>query len=198
MARNAVLAPAIIYNLPMPNDSSPDGLRYRLPVGSLLTGLVAIVASAWVNCSFAQGSPAAVVGPDGYLSLPQKISIRALEGLKATAVDQSSDAFFDVDVRGNMLIIKVSNAEIARGFLAESDGTRESCYGFERDDGRLKESYWLCQARVDLVLTARPRAKDGYFASLKAGALYFKLTLLDRTYGGNETVYSAAMLKPRK
>ena len=183
----------------MQNVSSPVGLRHRrLAAGSVLAGLVAIVASAWVNCSFAQGPPSAVVGPDGYLSLPQKISIRALEGLKATAVDQSSDAFFDVDVRGNMLIIKVANAEIARGFLAESDGTRETCYGFERDDGRLKENYSLCQARVDLVLTALPKTKDGYFASLKAGALYFKFTLLDRTYGGGESVYSAAMLRPRK
>ena len=118
--------------------------------------------------------------------------------MKATAVDPSADAAFDVDVRGNMLIVKLSNAEIARGFLSESDGTRETCYGFERDDGRLKEGYSLCQARVDLVLTARPKAKDGYFASLKAGALYFKFTLLDRNYGANESVYSAAMLRPRK
>ena len=181
--------------------SSPDGLRHRrLPVASLLTGLVAIVAGAWVNGSFAQGPPAAVVGPDGYLRLPQKISIQELEGLKGTAVDPSADASFafDIDVRGNILIIRLASAEIARGFLSESDGTRETCYGFERDDGRLKEGYSLCQARVDLVLTARPKAKDGYFASLKAGALYFKFTLLDRNYGAVESVYSAAMLKPRK
>ena len=185
----------------MPDASSPNGLRHRrLPVGSQLAGLVAIIASAWVNCSFAQGPPSAVVGPDGYLSLPQKISIQALEGLKGTAVDPSADASFafDLDVRGNMLIIKLANAEIARGFLSESDGTRETCYGFERDDGRLKEGYLLCQARVDLVLTARPKAKDGYFASLKAGALYFKFTLLDRNFGGIESVYAAAMLRPRK
>lgn len=97
-----------------------------------------------------------------------------------------------------MLIVKLANAEVARGFLSESDGARETCYGFERDDGRPKEAYSLCQTRVDLVLTARPKAKDGYVASLSAGALYFKLTLLDRTHGGNESVYSAAMLKPRK
>jgi hypothetical protein len=62
----------------------------------------------------------------------------------------------------------------------------------------MKEGYSLCQSRVDLVLTARPRAKDGYFASLKAGTLYFKFTLLDRNFGASESVYSAAMLKPRK
>jgi hypothetical protein len=182
-------------------DAFPDGLRHRrLPVGSLLAGVVAIVAGAWINCSFAQGPPAAVVGPDGYLSLPQKINIQQLEGLKATAVDPSADASFafDIDVRGSILVIRLAGAEIARGFLSESDGTRETCYGFERDDGRLKEGYSLCQARVDLVLTVRPKAKDGYFASLKAGALYFKFTLLDRNFGGIESAYSAAMLKSRK
>jgi hypothetical protein len=199
VARNGVLARAIIYNLPMPYVSSPEGVRHRrLRHGRLLAGLVVIVASAWVDCSFAQGPAAVVVGPDGFLGLPQKINIQALAGLKATAVDTSSDAAFDLDVRGNMLIVKLSNAEVARGFLSESDGIRETCYGFERDDGRLKEGYLLCQARVDLVLTARPKAKDGYFASLKAGALYFKFTLLDRNYGAAESVYSAAMLRPRK
>ena len=183
----------------MPDVRSPDARRHRrLPVGRQLAGLVLLVASAWVNGSFAQRPPSPAVGPDGFLSLPQKISVQVLEGLKATAVDPSAEAAFDVDVRNNMLIIKLSNAEIARGFLSESDGARETCYGFERDDGRLKESYSLCQARVDLVLTARPKAKDGYFASLKAGALYFKFTLLDRNYGVNESVYSAAMLRPRK
>ena len=132
------------------------------------------------------------------MSLPQKISIQQLEGLRATAVDPSSNAAFDVDVRSTMLVIKVANAEVAKGFLAESDGTRETCYGFDRDDGRLKEGYSLCQARVDLVLTARPKAPDGYFASLKAGSVYFKFTLLDHNYGTSESVYSAAMLKPRK
>ena len=97
-----------------------------------------------------------------------------------------------------MLILKYSNSEIARGFLSESDTAREVCYGFERDDGRLKEGYSLCQPREDLVITARPRAKDGYFASFKAGSLYFKMTLLDRNYGAAESVYSAAMLRPRK
>ena len=189
----------MIYNLPMPDVRIPDGLRHRrLRVGRQLAGLVVIVACAWVNGSFAQRPPSAVVGPDGFLNLPQKISVQELEGLKATAVDPSADAAFDLDVRGNMLIVKLSNAEVARGFLSETDGTRETCYGFERDDGRLKEGYSLCQARVDLVLTARPKAKDGYFAPLKAGALYFKFTLLDRNYGGNESVYSAAMLRPRK
>jgi hypothetical protein len=178
---------------------SPDRLRRRrLLVARRLVGLVVIVAGAWVSCSFAQRMAATVVGPDGFLSLPQKISVQALEGMKATAVDPSADAAFDLDVRNNMLIVKISNAEVARGFLSESDGTRETCYGFERDDGRLKEVYSLCQARVDLVLTARPKAKDGYFASLKAGALYFKFTLLDRNYGATESVYSAAMLRPRK
>jgi hypothetical protein len=182
----------------MPDASSRDGLRHRRLRHGLLAGVVAIATGAWVNCSFAQRPPSAAVGPDGFLSLAQKISIQGLEGLRGTAVDTSSDAAFDLDVRGNMLIIKLANAEIARGFLSESDGTRETCYGFERDDGRLKEGYLLCQARVDLVLTARPKAKDGYFASLKAGALYFKFTLLDRNFGGIESVYAAAMLRPRK
>jgi hypothetical protein len=179
---------------------SPDGRRHRRRlVGRQLAGLVAIIASAWLNESFAQRPPSPAVGPDGFLSLPQKISVQELEGLRATAVDPSSaEAAFDLDVRNNMLIVKLANAEVARGFLSESDTARESCYGFERDDGRLKEGYSLCQARVDLVVTARPKAKDGYFASLKAGALYFKFTLLDRTHGANESVYSAAMLRPRK
>ena len=178
---------------------SREALRHRrLPVGRQLAGLVVMVASAWFNCAFAQRPPAVVIGPDGFMSLPQKISVEVLEGLKATAVDPSAETAFDLDVRNNMLIVKLSNAEVARGFLSESDGTRETCYGFERDDGRLKEGYSLCQARVDLLLTARPKAKDGYFASLKAGSLYFKFTLLDRNYGANEAVYSAAMLRPRK
>jgi hypothetical protein len=189
----------MIYNLPMPDVRSPDALRHRrLSVGRQLAGLVFLIASAWANGAFAQRPPSPAVGPDGFLSLPQKISAQGLEGLKATAVDPSADAAFDLDVRNNMLIVKVSNAEVARGFLSESDGTRETCYGFERDDGRMKEAYSLCQARVDLVLTARPKAKDGYFASLKAGALYFKFTLLDRNFGATESVYSAAMLRPRK
>lgn len=183
----------------MPDVRSPDGARRRgFPVGRQLVGFVLLIASAWANCSFAQRPPSPAVGPDGFLNLSQKISVQSLEGLKATAVDPSAEAAFDLDVRNNMLIVKISNAEVARGFLSESDGTREVCYGFERDDGRLKEGYSLCQARVDLVLTARPKAKDGYFASLKAGALYFKFTLLDRNYGANEAVYSAAMLRPRK
>ena len=69
----------------------------RLPVASLLTGLVVIVASAWVNCSLAQRPPSAVVGPDGFLDCPQKINVQALEGVKATAVDQTSDAAFGDD-----------------------------------------------------------------------------------------------------
>ena len=178
----------------------PDGPRHRRRfVGRQLTGLVAIVASVWLNGSFAQRPPSPAVGPDGFLSLPQKISVQELEGLRATAVDPSSaEAAFDLDVRNNMLIVRLANAEVARGFLSENDSARESCYGFERDDGRLKEGYSLCQTRVDLVVTARPKAKDGYFASLKAGALYFKFTLLDRTHGASESVYSAAMLRPRK
>jgi hypothetical protein len=200
MARNAALARTIIYNLPMLDVRNLDGARHRrLPVGRRLAAFAVIVASAWVGCSFAQRSPPPAVGPDGFLSLPQKISVQQLEGLRATAVDPSSaEAAFDLDVRNNMLIVKLANAEVARGFLSESDTARESCYGFERDDGRLKEGYSLCQARVDLVVTARPKAKDGYFASLKAGALYFKFTLLDRTHGASESVYSAAMLRPRK
>jgi hypothetical protein len=183
----------------MPDVRNPNALRHRrLSVGRQMAGLVVIVAGAWLNCSFAQRPPSPAVGPDGFLGLSQKITVQALEGLKATAVDPSAEAAFDLDVRSNMLIVKVSNAEIARGFLSESDGARETCYGFERDDGRLKEGYSLCQARVDLVLTARPKAKDGYFASLKAGALYFKFTLLDRNYGDKESVYSATMLRPRK
>lgn len=183
----------------MPDVRSPDRLCHRqLHRARLLAGLVAIIASAWGACSFAQRPPSAAVGPDGFLSLPQQISVQALEGLKATAVDPSAEAAFDLDVRNNMLIVRVANAEVARGFLSESDGLRETCYGFERDDGRMKEGYSLCQPRVDLVLTARPKAKDGYFASLKAGALYFKFTLLDRNYGASESVYSAAMLRPRK
>ena len=188
----------MIYNLAMP-DSSPDAIRHRrFPGGRQLAGLVVILAGVWVNCSFAQRPPPAAIGPDGFLSLSQKIGIQELEGLKATAVDPSAEAAFDLDVRNSMLIVKLSNAEVARGFLSESDGPRETCYGFERDDGRMKEGYSLCQARVDLVLTARPKAKDGYFASLKAGSLYFKFTLLDRNYGATESVYSAAMLRPRK
>jgi hypothetical protein len=183
----------------MPDIRSPDAICPRpLRVGRQLACVVVLMATAWANCSFAQRPPSTDVGPDGFLSLPQKISVQALEGLKATAVDPAADAAFDLDVRNNMLIVKVSNAEVARGFLSEGDTARETCYGFERDDGRLKEAYSLCQARVDLVLTARPKAKDGYFAPLKAGALYFKFTLLDRTHGGNESVYSAAMLRPRK
>jgi hypothetical protein len=179
---------------------SPDGLRHRrLRVGRRLAGLIVVVVSACVNCSLAQRPTSAAVGPDGFLSLPQKISVQELEGLRATAVDPSSaEAAFDLDVRNNMLLVKLPNAEVARGFLSESDSARETCYGFERDDGRLKEGYSLCQARVDLVLTARPKAKDGYFASLKAGTLYFKFTLLDRNYGATESVYSAARLRPRK
>jgi hypothetical protein len=183
----------------MPDLRSQDApRRQRPPVGRQLAALVVIVASAWANGSFAQRAASPTVGPDGFLSVPQKISVQSLEGLKATAVDPSADTAFDLDVRNNMLIVKLSNAEIARGFLSENDGTRETCYGFDRDDGRLKEAYSLCQARVDLVLTARPTAKDGYFASLKAGALYFKFTLLDRNHGASESVYSAAMLRPRK
>jgi hypothetical protein len=183
----------------MPDVRSPDGRRHRrLPVGRLLAGLVVIVASTCVNCSFAQRPPSPVVGSDGFLSLPQKISIQELEGLRATAVDPAADAAYDVDVRNSILVVKFANAEIARGFLSESDTAREVCYGFERDDGRLKEGYSLCQPRADFVITARPRAKDGYFASFKAGALYFRMTLLDRNYGANESVYSAAMLRPRK
>jgi len=183
----------------MPDVRSQDApRRQRLPVGRQLAALVVIVASAWANGSFAQRAASPTVGPDGFLSVPQKISVQSLEGLKATAVDPSADTAFDLDVRNNMLIVKLSNAEIARGFLSENDGTRETCYGFDRDDGRLKEAYSLCQARVDLVLTARPTAKDGYFASLKAVALYFKFTLLDRNHGASESVYSAAMLRPRK
>jgi hypothetical protein len=163
-----------------------------------LAGLLVTVAIALANSSFAQRPPAVTVGTDGFLSLPQKISLQDLAGLKASAVDPSAGAAYDIDVQGGMLIVKYSNSEIARGFLAESDTARELCYGFERDDGRLKEGYSLCQPREDLVLTARPRAKDGYFASFKAGALYFKMTLLDRNYGDNESVYSAAMLRPRK
>ncbi len=178
----------------------PDGPRHRCRfVGRQLAGLVAIVGSVWLNGSFAQRPASPAVGPDGFLSLPQKISVQELEGLRATAVDPSSaEAAFDLDVRNNMLIVRLANAEVARGFLSENDSARESCYGFERDDGRLKEGYSLCQTRVDLVVTARPKAKDGYFASLKAGALYFKFTLLDRTHGASESVYSAAMLRPRK
>lgn len=183
----------------MPDVRSPDGLRRRrVRVGRQLAALVVLVASAWVGYSFAQRPPSAAVGPDGFLSLPQKISVQELEGLRGTAVDPAAEAAFDLDVRGNMLIVRLSNAEIARGFLSESDGPRETCYGFERDDGRLKEGYSVCQARVDLVLTARPKAKDGYFASLKAGALYFKFTLLDRNFSDKESVYSATMLRPRK
>lgn len=119
---------------------SPDALRHRcLAVGRHLAGLVLLVASAWVNCSFAQRQPSPVVGPDGFLSLPQKISVQELEGLKATAVDPAADAAYDVDVRNSILVVKFANAEIARGFLSESDAAREVCYGFERDDGRLKE-----------------------------------------------------------
>jgi hypothetical protein len=181
----------------MPDVPNPDWPRHRcLPVGRQLASLVLLVA--WVNCSFAQRPPSPVVGLDGFLRLPQKISVQDLDGLKATAVDRSAEAAFDLDVRNNMLIVKLANAEVARGFLSESDGARETCYGFERDDGRLKESYSLCQPREDMVITARPLAKDGYFASFKAGALYFKMTLLDRNYGANESVYSAAMLRPRK
>jgi hypothetical protein len=183
----------------MPDGSSPDAIRHRcLSAGRQLAGLVVILACVWANCSFAQRAPAAAIGPDGFMTMPQKISIQELEGLKATAVDPSAEAAFDLDVRNSMLVVKLSNAEVARGFLSESDSAREVCFGFERDDGRLKEGYSLCQARVDLVLTARPKAKDGYFASLKAGALYFKFTLLDRNYGTTESVYSAAMLRPRK
>jgi hypothetical protein len=163
-----------------------------------LAGLLAMVAIALANPSFAQRPPAAIVGPDGFLSLPQKISLQELGGLKASAVDPSADAAYDIDVQGSMLIVKYSNSEIARGFLSESDTAREVCYGFERDNGRLKEGYSLCQPREDFVITARPRAKDGYFASFKAGALYFRMTLLDRNYGDKESVYSAAMLRPRK
>jgi hypothetical protein len=183
----------------MPDVRSLGGPHRYFRGSRQLAGLVVLVASTWVNVSFAQRPPSPAVGPDGFLSLPQKISVQELEGLRATAVDPSSaEAAFDLDVRNNMLIVKLANAEVARGFLSESDTARESCYGFERDDGRLKEGYSLCQARVDLVVTARPKAKDGYFASLKAGALYFKFTLLDRNHGASESVYSAAMLRPRK
>jgi hypothetical protein len=178
-----------------PNIRGPSDLRRhrRRP-----TALLVMVAMALANSSFAQRPAAAIVGPDGFLSLPEKISIEELKGLKASAVDPSAGAAYDIDVQGGMLILKYSNSEIARGFMSESDTAREVCYGFERDDGRLKEGYSLCQPREDLVLTARPKAKDGYFASFKAGALYFKMTLLDRNYGDKESVYSAAMLKPRK
>jgi hypothetical protein len=184
----------------MPAVPSPDRRSHRhLRHARQLAGLVAVVAIACANGSVAQRPPSAAIGPDGFLSLPQKISVQELEGLRATAVDPSSaEAAFDLDVRNNMLIVRLANAEVARGFLSENDSARESCYGFERDDGRLKEGYSLCQTRVDLVVTARPKAKDGYFASLKAGALYFKFTLLDRTHGASESVYSAAMLRPRK
>jgi hypothetical protein len=157
-----------------------------------------IVASALASSSFAQQQPSAVVGPDGFLSLPQKISVQELEGLKASAVDPAADSAYELDVRSKLLIVKFANTEVARGFLSENDAAREICYGFERDDGRLKEGYWLCQPRVDMVVTARPKAKDGYFAPLKAGSLYFKFTLLDRNYGTTDSVYSAAMLRPRK
>ena len=98
-----------------------------------------------------------------------------------------------------MLIIKVAGAEVAKGFLSESDGTRETCYGFERDDGRLKESYSLCQARVDLVLTAQP-SREGWLLRVAQGrGRYFSSSpFWIATYGGNELVYSAAMLRPRK
>lgn len=172
--------------------------RYSRRRGRFLAALVVMIASAPLSSSFAQRPPSAAVAPDGYLTLPEKISVQELEGLKATAVDPSAEAAYDLDVRNSSLVVKITNAEIARGFLTEHDTAREVCYGFERDDGRLKEGYWLCQAREDLVLTARPRAKDGYFASFKGGALYFKMMLLDRNYGANETVYSAAMMRPRK
>jgi hypothetical protein len=183
--------------------STPPHRRSRIPAawhdrGRRLAGLAVIVASAFVGASFAQRPPSAAVGRDGFLELPATITLQELEGLRATAVDPSADAAYDVDVRNSTLIVKHANTEIARGFLSATGSSREACYGFERDDGRLKEGYSLCQPRVDLVITARPRAQDGYFASLKAGALYFKVTLLDRNYGADESVYSAALLRPRK
>jgi hypothetical protein len=178
---------------------STRGFRHRYVAASRrVAGLVVMLAVAWVNCSFAQRPLPAVVGADGFLSLSQRISIQGLQGLRATAVDPSADDAFEVDVQGDTLIVKHLNTEIARGSLSESETTRETCYGFENDNGRLKLGYAFCQPRADMVVTARPKAKDGYFASLKAGSLYFKFTLLDRNYGANETVYSAAMLKPRK
>jgi hypothetical protein len=132
------------------------------------------------------------------MSLPQKIGFQALEGLKASAADPSADAAFDVDVRNKMLIITRDGIEVAKGFLAESETARETCYGFNRDNGLLKQVFSLCQPRVDLTITARPKARDGYFAPLRAGVLYFKVSQLDRRSDVDEIVYSAAMLKPRK
>ena len=189
----------MIYNPLMPDVRALGGLRHRyVHVGHRLATLVVMLAVAWVNCSFAQGPLPLVIGADGFLSLPQRISIQGLRGLKATAVDPSADDAFEVDVQGDILVVKHLNTEIARGSMSESETAREVCYGFVNDNGRLKLGYSFCQPRADMVVTARPKAKDGYFASLKAGSIYFKFTLLDRNYGAIQTVYSAAMLKPRK
>jgi hypothetical protein len=118
--------------------------------------------------------------------------------LRATTADPSADAAFDVDVRNKMLIVTRDGIEIAKGFLSENDTARETCYGFDRDNGILKQGFLFCQPHVDVMITARPKARDGYFAPFKAGAFYFKVTQLDRRSDVDETVYSAAMLKPRK
>jgi hypothetical protein len=160
-----------------------------------LAALCAIVAGACTNAALAQTER--IVGPDGFLRLPQKISVRELEGLKAIAFDATAGPAYQVDVRDSTLIVRHQGTEVARGSLSESATARETCYGFEHDDGRLKEGYALCRPGVDMTVTARPQAKDGYFAPLKAGALYLKVTLVDRNYGTREMVYSAALLKPR-
>jgi hypothetical protein len=161
-----------------------------------LTGLPAIVACACTSAALAQPTER-IVGPDGFLSLPQKISVRELEGLKAIAFDATAGPAYQVDVRDSTLIVRHQGTEVARGVLAQSGTARETCFGFEHDDGRLKEGYALCRPAVDMTVTARPQAKDGYFAPLKAGALYLKVTVVDRNYGTREMVYSAALLKPR-
>lgn len=189
----------MIYNLLMLDVRSLGEFSHRhVPDARQLAGLLAIVASVWLSCAFAQRPSVPVVGADGFISLPHKISTQELEGLRATTTDPSADAAFEVDVRNKMLIIMRANIEIAKGFLSESDSARETCYGFDRDNGLLKQGFLLCQPHVDVLITARPKAPDGYFAPFKAGVLYFKVTQVDRRFGDDETVYSAAMLKHRR
>ena len=73
--------------------------RYSRRRGRFLAALVVMIASAPLSSSFAQRPPSAAVAPDGYLTLPEKISVQELEGLKATAVDPSAEAAYDLDVR---------------------------------------------------------------------------------------------------